>query len=66
MNARYINGLDIIRDNYNYNKVAIISHGAAISNLKAKLSGDRYEDIDYCIVKYNNNKYTIVEFGKYI
>lgn len=66
LNSRYIKGLDIIRDNYNYDKVAIISHGAAISNIKSKISGEKYEDIDYCIIKYYNNKYTIVAFGKYI
>ena len=66
LNSRYIKGLDIIRDNYNYDKVAIISHGAAISNIKSKISGEKYEDIDYCIIKYYNNKYTIVESGKYI
>ena len=27
---------------------------------------EKYEDIDYCIIKYYNNKYTIVESGKYI
>lgn len=66
LNSRYIKGLDIIRDNYNYDKVAIISHGAAISSIKSKISGEKYEDIDYCIIKYYNNKYTIVESGKYI
>lgn len=66
LNSRYIKGLDIIRDNYSYDKVAIISHGAAISNIKSKISGEKYEDIDYCIIKYYNNKYTVVEFGKYI
>ena len=66
LNSRYIKGLDIIRDNYNYDKVAIISHGAAISNIKSKISGEKYEDIGYCIIKNYNNKYTIVESGKYI
>lgn len=66
LNSRYIKGLDIIRDNYNYDKVAIISHGAAISNIKSKISGEKYEDIDYCIIKYCNNKYTIIASGKYI
>lgn len=66
LNSRYIKGLDIIRDNYNYDKVAIISHGAAISNIKSKISGEKYEDIDYCIIKYYNNKYVIVASGKYI
>lgn len=66
LNARYIKGLDIIRDNYSYDKVAIISHGAAISNIKSKISGEKYEDIDYCVIKYYNNNYTVVESGKYI
>ena len=61
-----------IFDNPNYvpsqklkDRVAIISHGAAISNIKSEISGDKYEDIDYCILKYYNNNYEIVEYGNY-
>lgn len=65
LNARYLEGLEIIKDNYNYNKVAIISHSAAISNIKSKISGEKYEDIDYCVIKYYNNKYKVIDYGRY-
>lgn len=65
LNERYIKGLNIIKDNYNYNKVAIISHGAAISNIKSKLSGEKYEDVDYCVIIYKNNKYRVIDYGTY-
>ena len=63
--SRFKDGMDIIRNKYNYDRVAIISHGAAISNIKSEISGDKYEDIDYCILKYYNNNYEIVEYGNY-
>ena len=63
--SRFKDGMDIIRNKYNYDRVAIISHGAAISNIKSEISGDKYEDIDYCILKYHNNNYEIVEYGNY-
>ncbi len=65
LNERYIKGLNIIRDNYNYEKVAIISHGAAISNIKSKISDEKYEDIDYCVIMYKDGKYKVVDCGTY-
>ena len=65
LNERYIDGLNVISDNYNYEKVAIISHGAAISNIKSKISKKTYEDIDYCVIMRYNNKYEVIDFGKY-
>lgn len=65
LNTRYLKGLDTIRDNYNFKNVAIISHGAAISNIKSKISGEKYEDIDFCIIKKDNNEYKVLEYGKY-
>ena len=65
LNCRFIDGLNAIYNNYNYKKVAIISHGAAISNIKSKISGDTYEDIDFCIIKCYNNTYKVLSFGKY-
>lgn len=62
---RFLNGLQTIANNYHYNKVAIISHRGAISNLKSKIAKSTYEDIDFCVIKYHNNTFTIVNFGKY-
>lgn len=63
--SRFKDGIDIIRNKYNYDRVSIISHGAAISNIKSLISGDKYENIDYCVLKYYNNNYEIVEYGNY-
>ena len=63
--SRFKDGMDIIRNKYNYDRVSIISHGAAISNIKSSISGDKYENIDYCVLKYYNNNYEIVEYGNY-
>lgn len=65
LNKRYLNGMDIIKDDYNFNKVAIISHGAAISNVKSIISGEKYEDIDFCVIKCYNNKYKVIDYGTY-
>ncbi len=62
---RFIEGIEIIYNNYTYDKVTIISHGAAISNLKAYISNSKYENIDYCVIKLYNNKYDVVDFGCY-
>ncbi|MBR2289318.1 MAG: histidine phosphatase family protein [Clostridia bacterium] len=63
---RFMKGIDIIKSNYNYNKIAIISHGAAISNIKAFISKQPYEDVDYCVIKSDENGYEVIDFGKYI
>ena len=63
--SRFINGINIVYNNYNYDKIAVISHGAAISNIKAFISNCKYEDIDYCVIRAYNNEYKIIEYGKY-
>lgn len=65
LNKRYLNGMDIIRDNYTFDKVAIISHGAAISNVKSIISGEKYENIDFCVIKCYNNEYKVGDYGTY-
>lgn len=62
---RFITGIKMIKDNYNYNKVAIVSHAAAISNIKAFISKEKYEDIDYCIIKATDEKFEVVDYGNY-
>jgi len=62
---RFIDGIEIVYNKYNYDKVAIISHGAAISNIKSYITKDKYEEVDYCVIKLYNNKYEVVDFGCY-
>ncbi|MBO4516165.1 hypothetical protein J5751_01725 [bacterium] len=51
--------------NYNYDKMAIISHGAAISNIKSYIAKSEYEDIDYCVIKIYRDKFEVLSFGNY-
>ena len=44
-----------------YEKVAIITHGATMSNLKSAIDGEQYIDIDYCKIVYENKKFKLVE-----
>ena len=62
---RLLNGISIVYDCYNYDRVAIVSHGAAISNLKAHLMNHKYEDIDYCVIKVFGDKYEVTDYWKY-
>lgn len=48
-----------------YKNIAIVSHGAAISNLKAIFSGDSYIEIDRCVLLYENNMFKVIESGIY-
>lgn len=66
LNERFTNMLNKIVKEYPYQKIAIISHGAAISNVKSNISKENYKDIDRCIIKYDNNNFTILESGNYI
>lgn len=44
-----------------YERVAIITHGATMSNLKSEIDGEQYIDIDYCKIVYENKKFKLVE-----
>ena len=44
-----------------YNIVAIITHGATMSNLKSVIDGEEYIDIDYCKIVYSNKKFKVIE-----
>ncbi len=47
--------------NSTYKNIAIITHGATMSNLKSALDGEEYVDIDYCKITYSDKKFTVVE-----
>lgn len=58
-------GLDLISETGFYKTVAVISHGAAISNIKSYLSGEQYEDIDFCIIVGTQGNYNVISSGTY-
>lgn len=41
-----------IMEEYPYHRIAMISHGAAISNVKQALVKLPYEDVDRCVIEY--------------
>ena len=44
-----------------YEKVAIITHGATMSNLKSVIDREQYVDIDYCKIEYDNKEFKLIE-----
>lgn len=62
---RFMLGLDLISETGFYKTVAVISHGAAISNIKSYLSGEQYEDIDFCIIVGTQGNYNVISSGTY-
>jgi probable phosphoglycerate mutase len=62
---RFMRGLDLVCETGCYMNAAVISHGAAISNIKSYLSGEKYEDVDYCVLECSNGKYKVISSGKY-
>lgn len=62
---RFLDGLNYIRDNYKYETVALISHGAAISNIVAYLNHERFQCIDYCIIRSMEQGWSVIDFGSY-
>lgn len=65
LNKRFLCFLDQVVNQFPYHTVAVISHSAAISNVKAILTGDPYEDISYCTLKYSEGKFHVIESGDY-
>lgn len=62
---RFIEGLNLIRDSYHYETVAIITHGASISNIKAYLSHDKFQSTDYCIIQSSEQDWDVIDAGLY-
>lgn len=62
---RFVNGMEFIRDNYDYGEVVILSHGAAISNVNAFLQREEYKDVDYCVVELQKSEFHVIESGCY-
>lgn len=62
---RFLDGLDRIRDFYNFDNVALISHGAAISNVVAHLNHEKFQRTDYCIIESMEQGWSVIDSGSY-
>lgn len=48
-----------------HKNIAIVSHGTAIGNIKAYISGEKYIHIDSCVILYKNNEFKFMESNVY-
>jgi broad specificity phosphatase PhoE len=64
LNNRLMSFIEKIAVECPYKNIAIITHGAVISNLRASISGDSYIDIESCVLSYLNNTFKVIEFKK--
>lgn len=62
LNERITNFIKKICSETEYKKIAIISHSAAISNLKAYVSGDKYVSLNQCTLLYANGKLSVLDY----
>lgn len=62
---RFLKELNCINESYNYKNVAVVTHGAAISNVKAYLSKESFSKIDYCIIQFVEQKWKVLDAGLY-
>ena len=65
LRERFLEGLKQIRDTFSYDKVLIIAHRAAISNVYSHVTRSPYKDLDYCILKTDGNAFYSVSAGRY-
>lgn len=54
-----------IRDKYSYDKVLVITHGAAISNVVSYVNQAPYQDFDYCYLKLDAGSFSVGATGRY-
>ncbi len=61
LNTRLFTFLNKIVSQTTAKNIAIIMHSAAISNLKAYITKEKYEDIERCEILYANKKFTVIK-----
>ena len=62
LNARIFNFIKNIVKNNNYQRIAIITHSAVISNLRAYLSKSNYLSLMECSLLYKNNELLVTKY----
>jgi len=63
--SRILDGFKSIRDNYQYQKVCVVSHGAAISNIKSFLANESFQRIEYCFLSSSEETWQVEQSGQY-
>ena len=65
LRERLCSALKDIRDNYSYDKVLVVTHGAAISNVVSYVNHSPYQDVDYCYLKLDAESFHVGVTGRY-
>ena len=65
LRERLCGALKEIRDKYSYDRVLVITHGAAISNVVSYLNRTPYREFDYCYLKLDADSFTVGLTGRY-
>ena len=63
--GRICGALKDIRDNYSYDRVLVITHGAAISNVVCYVNHSPYQQFDYCYLKLEGDSFSVKSTGHY-
>lgn len=61
LNARTFAFLQKIVLESTFENIAIVMHSAAMSNLKAFIAKEKYEDIESCELLFKNNKFSVIK-----
>ena len=62
LNTRILNFILKICEEEEYSRIAIITHSAVISNLKAFLTHARYISLDECTILYRDNQLSVIDY----
>lgn len=62
LNARILKFILKICENEKHSRIAIITHSAVISNLRAFLAHTKYTSLDKCTILYRNNQLSVIDY----
>lgn len=62
LNKRILDFIKKICKETNYKKIALITHSAVISNLKAYLMNDKYISLNMCLLLYKDDNISVLDY----
>lgn len=62
LNKRMLGFIKKVCENTQYTRIAMISHSAAISNLKAYITGEKYISLNECKMLYSNGELSVIDY----
>ncbi len=62
LNRRILDFIKKVCENTQYTRIAMISHSAAISNLKAYITGEKYISLNECKILYSKGELSVIDY----